>query len=404
MSKLSYQFATRVAALQVNPLREQAKNSQTVDHYIKLTYGYPSNEAFPVDKLAKLSDKIYREHAFDFMQYGESEGIPKLRSQIKARLHKYQALNISDNDLLITSGSTQGMDLVFKLFVNEGDTVLTEEQTFVGAVNAIKSYGGYAQGLPFDDAGCIDTEVLRATLAADTSHQIKLLYLIPTFQNPMGTSMTLEKRQAVYDICKQYQVMIYEDDPYGDLLYTDKTAIPKIKSLDDVGIVIYAGSFSKILAPGSRLGYLLAPTAVFDQLILVKQVADSFSNLYWQYLASQLFEDYDFNKHIEHLRQLYRLKLETMINALRAKCQKNMSFSVPEGGYFVSIKLNDDIDGDAFYDEITQRQVGVIPGNIMSAAGKGYEKYFRLNFTLPTLVEIENGISRIGAAAEAAKK
>lgn len=405
MSEKRYEFATRVAGLLPNPLREQAKHVQEADDYIKLTYGYPSNQAFPVEKLAKISEKIYRDHAFDFMQYGETEGIPRLRAQIKERLAKYQSLDVENNDVLITSGSTQGMDLVFKIFVNEGDIVLTEEQTFVGAVNAIKSYGGTVQGLPFDfSAGSIDTSALKATLEADTEHRIKVLYLIPTFQNPVGTSMPLEKRQEVYDICQAHEVMIYEDDPYGDLLYAEKTAIPKIKSFDQTGNVIYAGSFSKILAPGSRLGYLLAPKDVFDKLVLMKQVADSFANLYWQYLASQLIDDYDFNEHIDYLRQLYKEKMDTMISSLAQKSDDNMGFVVPDGGYFISVKLNDDIETEAFYDELEQRHIGVIPGNIMSAAGSGYEQYFRLNFTLPTLSEIKIGIERISEAAAAAKQ
>ncbi|KAA8369482.1 PLP-dependent aminotransferase family protein [Leuconostoc carnosum] len=404
MSELRYQFASRVSSLIPNPLREQAKHVQRADDYIKLTYGYPSNEAFPIEKLARLSDKIYRQHAVEFMQYGETEGIPRLREQIKARLHQYQDLDVMANDVLITSGSTQGMDLVFKIFVNEGDTVLTEEQTFIGAVNSIKSYGGHAQGLPFDMvSGCIDTGALEATLAADTAHHIKLLYLIPTFQNPIGTSMSFEKRQEVYDICQKHQIMIYEDDPYGDLLYSEIESIPKIKSLDTTGNVIYAGSFSKILAPGSRLGYLLAPKSVFDKLVLVKQVADSFANLYWQYLASQLMDDYDFNEHIDYLRQLYKVKADAMVGALRDYATQNMTFVVPDGGYFISVKLNDDIDPSTFYDALDQHHVGVIPGNIMSAAGQGYERYFRLNFTLPSVEEIETGIKRIAQAATVAK-
>lgn len=404
MSEQSYQFATRVAALQPNSLREQAKHVQIADDYIKLTYGYPSNEAFPVAKLAKISERVYRDHAYDFMQYGESEGIPKLREQIKTRLAAEHRLDVVNNDVLITSGSTQGMDLVFKIFVNEGDVVLTEEQTFVGAVNAIKSYGGQVQGLPFDVArGSIDPDVLAQTLAADVTHKIKLLYLIPTFQNPVGTSMSASDRQRIYDICQAHQVMIYEDDPYGDLLYTDSPALPKIKAFDTSGHVIYAGSFSKILAPGSRLGFLLAPKQVFEKLVLVKQVADSFANLYWQYLASQLIEDDDFNAHIAYLKTIYQVKLAAMVTALRQYGSEDLTFVAPDGGYFVSVKLNDDIDPQQFYDELDRRYVGVIPGNVMSAAGQGYNNYFRLNFTLPTPDTITEGVKRIAAAAAAAK-
>lgn len=404
MSEQQYQFATRVASLQPNTLREQAKQVQIADDFIKLTYGYPSNEAFPVAKLAKISERIYREHAFEFMQYGESEGISKLREQIKTRLAAEQGLDIVNNDVLITSGSTQGMDLVFKIFVNEGDIVLTEEQTFVGAVNAIKSYGGQVQGLPFDiNRGSIDPDVLDQTLAADVTHKIKLLYLIPTFQNPIGTSMSAADRQRIYDICQAHQVMIYEDDPYGDLLYMDTPALPKIKSFDVSGHVIYAGSFSKILAPGSRLGFLLAPKPVFQKLVLVKQVADSFANLYWQYLASQLIEDDEFNAHIAYLKALYQVKMAAMVTALQQYGSEYLSFVAPDGGYFVSVKLNDDIDPTVFYDELDRRHVGVIPGNIMSAAGQGYDQYFRLNFTLPTPETITEGVKRIAAAAAAAK-
>lgn len=400
---MHYQFANRINQLQGSPLRENAKRNMEAKDVISFAYGYPSIDAFPMETLKTISERMYTE--FDpesFLQYGASEGLPELRELVKQRIAKQSAI-ASDDDLMIVSGSTQAMDLVIKVLCNEGDVVLCEEQTFSGAVNAIKGYGAKAVPVPMNvDEECIDTKVLEELLAKDTEHRIKLLYLIPTFQNPLGTSIPLEKRQEIYAIAKKYGLLIFEDDPYGDLLYFGD-AIPKMKSFDTDDLIIYAGSFSKILAPSTRLGFVMAPPAIFEKLVLAKQVSDSHTNFYWQVLLTEFMKNYDFEQHVSYLKELYRKKLTVMLEELAKLPQDAIHYIEPTGGYFICCELAEDVDEEAFLDYLFDHKVIVIPGNIMSVSGKGYEKFFRLNFTKPTIEDIRLGIQQMQDAISFAR-
>ncbi len=394
---MNYRFANRLSQLSTSPLRENAKkNLSPQADTISLAYGYPADDSFPIEKLEKISKELYEGTPARFLQYGPTEGLPELRQLLKKRLSDVLNCGSSEDELLITSGSTQAMDLAVKALCNEGDIVLCEEQTFVGAVNAVKSYGAVPVGLPMMGES-IDTIKLEEVLAKDTEQRIKMIYLIPTFQNPLGTSMPLEKRKEVYQLAQKYQVIIYEDDPYGDLLYEGET-IPKIKTFDTDGLVIYVGSFSKILAPGSRLGFALAPSELLDKMILGKQNSDSHTNFYWQSVATEYIRKYDFEQHILDLRDLYREKFLLMMSCLDKIDPALLNYIRPQGGFFLCCKMGEQIDPQSFYHYLEAKKVFVIPGNMMSVTGIGYEHYFRLNFTNPTEKEIMAGTQIIEEA------
>lgn len=401
---MHYQFANRMNHLEGSPLRENAKKNMEAKDVISFAYGYPSIDAFPMDTLRTISERMYTE--FDpetFLQYGPSEGLPELRKLVKKRIEEQAAID-SDDEVMIVSGSTQAMDLVIKVLCNEGDIVLCEEQTFSGAVNAIKSYGAIPVAVPMNvSEECLDLGALEEILANDSQHRIKLLYLIPTFQNPLGTSIPLEKRKEIYALAKKYGILIFEDDPYGDLLYFGDP-IPKMKSFDTDELVIYAGSFSKILAPSTRLGFVMAPQPIFEKLVLAKQVSDSHTNFYWQVLLTEFMENYHFETHVNYLKELYREKLTVMLAELAKLPSEAIRYIEPTGGYFICCELSDEVDEEAFLDYLFDHKVIVIPGNVMSVAGKGYEKFFRMNFTKPSVEEIQLGIQQMNEAIEYARK
>ncbi|MCH4168663.1 MAG: PLP-dependent aminotransferase family protein [Streptococcaceae bacterium] len=401
---MNYKFANRLSFLQPNPLRENARKNMMHPEVISFAFGFPPEEAFPIEKMAKISKALYElpDHEV-FLQYGDTKGHPMLLEPLAKRLETvYDVYDEQSDDLMIVSGSTQGMDLTVKAFCNEGDIVLMEAQTFSGAVNAVLSYGAIAK--PIEMKGeTIDVEQVESALANDTEGKIKLIYLIPTFQNPLGTSMPLEDRHAIYEIAKKYGVVIYEDDPYGDLLYEGEP-IPRIKSFDTEGLVIYSGSFSKILAPSTRLGFIAASKPIIEKLILGKQSVDSHTNQYWQLIAAKLMTDYDFEAHIDSLRALYREKFEAMIEGLEKINPELLTYIRPTGGYFLCAKLADDVCSVKFNDYLIDHHVAIIPGNVMSVEKKGFEKYFRLNFTKPSIEEIETGMAIINDALKFAVK
>lgn len=399
---MTHNFAKRTTEVQTSPLRENAKKAVADPNTIYFAFGYPPEEAYPVETLRKISDGIYENEQPDsFLQYGLTEGIPGLRELIKERVAKTAQLETKE-DLIITSGATQGIELSIKLFCNEGDIVLCEAQTFLGAVNAAKSYGALVEGIPSTKTSNIDFAYLDKRLSEDINHRIKLIYLIPTFQNPLGTSLTLEERKAVYELAKKYDVVIIEDDPYGDLQYTGKV-IPKIKSFDEDGRVIYLGSFSKILAPSSRLGFMVASNEILEKIILLKQVADSHSNYYWQRVLLSFLKDFEFEEHVAFLKSYYGDKFNQMLEKLKEIPSEYIKFIVPEGGYFINCQIKKGVDIDSFYEYLDKHHVVVIHGNVMSVARKGFEDNFRLNFTRPTEDDIDKGIQIIKEALMASK-
>jgi 2-aminoadipate transaminase len=401
---MTYQFAKRTQQMRRNKLRENAKRNLAGGDNISFAYGYPPTEAFPIATIQTISDEMFAHtDPQRYMQYGPAEGLPALREQLSQRLQTVTKIpQAAKEPVLITSGSTQAFDLAVRTFCDAGDMVLCEAQTFMGAVNNIKSYGAKPVAVPMDmDAQSMDLDVVAHLLDEDRAHRIKMIYVIPTFQNPLGTSMPLSARKRLYALAKAHGTMIFEDDPYGELRY-EGAPIPPLKSLDEDGIVLYAGSFSKILAPGTRLGFILAPDAVMEKLVLNKQCADSFSNYYWQHIVVGFMKDHDFEGHVADLIKLYRRKRDLMERYLDQIDAGLMTYIKPEGGYFLNCHLADTVDPERFYQVLAAKHVSVIPGDIMCVAGVGYEHDFRLNFTMPALADIPVGITAIQDAITSA--
>ncbi len=384
---MEFNFSNRVQSLKPSAIREIFK-SLTNPNVISFAAGNPSPLSFPVDKLKVLADKIFEESAASSLQYGITEGYTPLREQVAERLKSKFNTGRDFDETIIVSGGQQGIDLTCKVLCNEGDTVVCENPSFIGALNAFRSYGVNLKGLDVGDDG-IDPEELENLLKTDK--KVKLIYLIPTFQNPAGITMSLEKRKAVLTVAKKYNVPILEDNPYGELRFAG-TDIPTIKSMDDEGIVIYCGSFSKVLSAGMRVGFLCGHKDVIQKIVVVKQTNDVHTNLFFQMLCSRFISEYGLDDHIAGIKKLYRDNCMTMLSEMDAKFPENVKYTRPEGGLFLWVTMPDSVDMSEFIKKTVAAEVAVVPGATFLPDTGMVSHSFRMNYSMPTKDQIIKGV------------
>ena len=298
-------------SLKPSAIREILKNSSDPS-VIPLSAGNPAPDAFPYEAVRKISQELLQNTPIDALQYGVTEGYTPLRQHLMGYMAQKHHVGTQDDDILITSGAQQVMDLLTKTLLNEGDTVLCEAPSFIGSLNTFRSYRAKLVGIPMEEDG-IDTQKLEEAL--NTEKNVKYLYTIPNFQNPSGITMSLEKRKKVYELCREHNVIILEDNPYGDLRFAGED-VPSIKSLDTEGVVVYAGSFSKVISPGMRVGYAIGPKAVLQKMVVCKQGEDVHSNMWAQIVCHRIMTEYDFEAHLENLRAIYRRKSSILLEAM----------------------------------------------------------------------------------------
>jgi 2-aminoadipate transaminase len=375
--------------LQPSAIREILK--VTADpSVISFAAGNPSPEAFPSRELAELAAGLFASGAASALQYGVSEGYAPLREITAARLREKFGIGSPDDDLIIVSGGQQGVELTAKVLLNEGDTVVCEEPSFIGALNAFRSYGVKLAGVPCGERG-MDMDALAQRLSAEP--RPKLIYTIPTFQNPTGATMPAERRRLLVELAARFDVPLLEDDPYRELRYEGEDA-PALKSLDTGGRVIYCGSFSKVIAPGIRLGYICAPKGLMQKLIVAKQVSDVHSNLFFQALVCEYIKRYDIDAHIGQIRSLYRRKRDLMASLLH----KQFSFTLPQGGLFIWAELPQGLDGFEYCRRAAAKKVAAVPGASFLTDERAASRAIRLNFSLPSFGQIEQGCALLGEA------
>lgn len=384
---MEFNFSNRVQSLKPSAIREIFK-SLTNPNVISFAAGNPSPLSFPVEKLKVLADKIFEESAASSLQYGITEGYTPLREQVAERLKSKFNTGRDFDETIIVSGGQQGIDLTCKVLCNEGDTVVCENPSFIGALNAFRSYGVNLKGLDVGDDG-IDPEELETLLKTDK--KVKLIYLIPTFQNPAGITMSLEKRKAVLAVAKKYNVPILEDNPYGELRFAG-TDIPTIKSMDDEGIVIYCGSFSKILSAGMRVGFLCGHKDLIQKIVVVKQTNDVHTNLFFQMLCSRFISEYGLDDHIAGIKKLYRDNCRTMLSEMDAKFPENVKYTRPEGGLFLWVTMPDSVDMNEFIKKTVAAEVAVVPGATFLPDTGMVSHSFRMNYSMPTKDQIIKGV------------
>jgi 2-aminoadipate transaminase len=296
------------------------------------------------------------------------------------------------DQLIIVSGGQQGMELSTKILTNPGDTVICESPSFIGSINAFKSYDLNLKSVAMDEDGIIP-ESLEAIVKSD--NRVRFLYTIPTFQNPSGRTMSLERRKAVLDIAKKYDFLILEDNPYGDLRYTGED-IPPIKSLDEEGRVIYVGSYSKVLAPGIRIGFVSAHKDIIANMVIAKQVSDVHTNQFFMILAAEYLSKYDLDQHVASVRKLYKGKLDLMADAIARHFPEEVIFHKPDGGLFLWCELPKGYDALGLCKLAGENKVSIVPGRVFEVEKQEVSGTFRMNFSTPSNENIVRGIEILG--------
>lgn len=388
---MEYSFSDRVNSLKPSAIREIFKYAADPE-VVSLSAGNPAPDAFPAKEIAEISADLLSRHPVDALQYGLTEGYAPLRDYLKKYMKDKYGIGSENDRLIITSGAQQVMDLAAKSLCNEGDVVICEAPSFIGSLNSFRSYNARLVGVPVESDG-INTEILEEKLK--TEKNVRFIYVIPNFQNPSGVTMSLEKRKKVYSLAKKYGVMILEDNPYGELRYFGEN-VPAIKSLDTDGIVMYAGSFSKVISPGMRVGWCVAPNPVIQKMVVCKQGQDVHTNMWSQIVIHEYVTKYDFEEHLNYLRELYRKKARFMMDLLDEHLAPYITYDKIDGGLFIMCKLPDNINMLDFCKEAVKRKVCVVPGNAFLTDETEECHTFRVNFSTPTDQQLEKGVKILG--------
>ena len=391
---MEYTFSDRVSNLKPSAIREIFKYAADPS-VVSLSAGNPSPDAFPAKAIEEISARVLRENPISVLQYSITEGYAPLRQHMLDYMKREHNTGSDADDILITTGAQQIMDLCTKALVNEGEVVLVEAPSFIGSLNTFRSYNAKLVGVTVEPDGMSMTE-LEEKLQANPN--AKFIYTIPNFQNPSGVTMSLEKRKKLYALAKQYGVLILEDNPYGDLRYNGES-LPNIKSFDTDGIVIYAGSFSKVISPGMRVAYTIAPKPIFQKLVVCKQGNDVHTNIWSQVVCDEFITKYDFNAHLQMLRDIYTKKAQFCMDLLDKYCAPAITYHKIDGGLFIWCDLPRDVDMPAFCKNAVLNKVCVVPGNAFLVNETDECHSFRINFSTPTDEQLEKGIKILGELA-----
>lgn len=384
---MNYNFSEKLRVMKPSAIREIFKSLGTPGS-ISFAAGNPSPESFPISDIKRLADDILTNQPVTALQYGVTEGYTELRELVSRRLKTVYGIGSCDDDTIIVTGGQQGIELTCKVFCSEGDIVVCENPSFIGALNAFRSLGARLMGVPLCENG-IDTAALEKILSEN--ERVKLLYTIPSFQNPSGITSTLENRRAVYELARRYDIIIIEDNPYGDLRFTGED-VPTYKSFDSDGRVVYCGSFSKILSAGIRIGTLTANKEIVSKIVVAKQVEDVHTNVFFQMVTAKFIKECDLEKHILKIRELYRHKATVMLEALDRYMPKDVSYTRPEGGIFLWCTLPEGIRLSDFVSLAAEKNVFVVPGTAFLPDESEPTRSFRLNYSMPSDSEIDKGI------------
>lgn len=392
---MEYKISNKFKNMKPSAIREIFK-SLGRPGAISFAAGNPSPESFPVDDFKRIANDILTQEPITALQYGITEGYAPLRELVKERLKRVYSIGGESDETIIVTGGQQGIELCCKVMCNEGDVVICENPSFIGALNAFRSLGARLVGVPLNKEG-MDVQALENALKSNPS--TKIIYTIPSFHNPAGITSTLENRKAVYALAQKYDVLIIEDNPYGDLRFSGEN-VPTYKSMDVDGRVVYCGSFSKILSAGIRVGTLTANKELVSKIVVAKQVEDVHTNVFFQMVCYRYIKECDLEAHIEKIRRLYKHKAELMISTLEKYMPKDVSFTRPQGGIFLWCSLPEGMKLSDFIARCSDKNVFVVPGTAFLPNESEPTRSFRLNYSMPTDDEIENGIKIIAQVIE----
>ncbi|AJQ29550.1 PLP-dependent aminotransferase family protein [Pelosinus fermentans] len=385
-------FAKRMKTLRASEIREILKITQR-EEVLSFAGGLPAPELFPVEELKEISIRVLEQMGREALQYSTTEGYKPLREKIAERMNRKFKTSVTADNIVITCGSQQALDLSGKLFLDEGDIVLCESPTYLAAISALKAYGPRFIEVPTDDQGMI-IEELEKIIAAQKS--IKLIYVIPDFQNPTGKTWSLERRRDFMKLVQQYDIPVIEDNPYGELRFENEI-LPSLKSMDRSGKVIFTSTFSKTFCPGLRIGWIAADAEFIEKYVLVKQGADLCTSIRSQMEIAAYMDVFDFETHIEKLVAVYRKRRDVMVEMLNKTMPQGVSFTHPQGGLFLWVELPRHIKSVDLLHDCLKNNVAFVPGDSFFPNG-GVENTFRLNYSNMSEEKIIEGIQRLALA------
>ncbi len=396
-------FASRTSFMSRSTVREILKLTAKPE-VISFAGGLPAPELFPVERIREAADTVLHERGREVLQYSTSEGMPELRSWIAQSL-SHGSFQMSPDNILILSGSQQALDFVGRVLLNERDTVIVENPTYVGMLSAWKPYDLHFSPVATDADGIIMDE-LGALLQRESA---KLLYAIPSFQNPQGTTLSRERRVQLADLLIEHDLPMYEDDPYGELYFTEEK-LPSVLEMEvarrgatsiDECNVIYAGTFSKVLIPGLRVGWVAAAFPVIDKMVQVKQAADLHTSTLSQFITYEVLRDSEFfTQHVMNLRKVYRQRRDLMLSSMAQYFPEEVTWTTPAGGLFTMVTLPDHMNAAHVLQEAIKHNVAFVPGADFFIGNTG-KNTFRLNYSNSREERIVEGIQRIGAVLKA---
>jgi len=387
---MSICFSNRMKGLNASEIREILKITQRPD-IISFAGGLPAPELFPVEELKKVSSYVLENLGEKALQYSTTEGYIPLREKIAARMNHHLKTSLNSDNILILSGSQQGLDFSGKLFIDKGDVILCESPTYLGAINAFKAYEPNIMEIETDEEGMIP-EALE-TLIIKTPN-IKFIYVIPDFQNPTGRTWSYKRRLSLMSLAEKYMIPIVEDNPYGELRFEGEE-LPSLKSLDKKGIVIYLGTFSKIFCPGLLIGWVACNKDFFEKFVLLKQGCDLQTSTRSQIEVSYYMDTYSLDENIAKIKNVYRKRRNIMLKTMDEEFPDNIIYTRPRGGLFTWVTLPSYIDSKELLKICLENQVAFVPGESFFPSG-GKKNFFRMNYSNMPEERIVEGIKRIG--------
>lgn len=387
---MSFNFAKRMDNMKASEIRELLKLTEKPE-IISFAGGLPAPELFPTEEYEKVASTVMKEDGRKALQYGSTEGVPRLREHIVERMKKV-GVEIDPSEVVVTSGSQQGLDFSAKIFINPGDKIICESPSYLGALNAFKAYEPEFIEIDTDDEGMIMEDLEKALKEND---DVKFIYVIPDFQNPSGKTWTIERRKKLVELANEYDVVIVEDNPYGELRFEGEH-LPAVKHYDTEGKVIFLGTFSKIFCPGLRIGWAVANKEILNKFVLVKQGADLQSSTISQMELAKFLDTYDIEEHIETLKEVYGKRRDLMLDTMDKEFPEGVTYTRPEGGLFTWVVLPEHVNARELAEKALAKNVAFVPGGSFYP-NEGKENTFRMNYSNMNEENIVEGVKRLGA-------
>ncbi len=387
---MNLRFSERMMEIKASEIRELLKLTERPD-IISFAGGLPAPELFPTKQMAEISSRVLSEDGKSALQYSTTEGYTPLREIIAKQRMSAAGITANVDNIMITSGSQQGLEFSAKIFIDKGDIIICESPSYLGAINAFKAYQPKFIEITMDNDGMI-IEELEKVLKAHP--EAKMIYTIPDFQNPTGKTMSIARRKRVAELSKIYNIPVIEDCPYGELIFEGEI-YPSIKSFDTAGNVIYLGTFSKTFCPGLRIGWVCAEPEILQKYIIVKQGADLQCSSISQREIALFMQQYNLNEHISKIKTVYKKRRDIMLESIKNYFPKEIEYTHPRGGLFTWVELRSDLDAARILEEALKEKVAFVPGSSFYPNG-GNENHFRLNYSNMNEDLIVEGIKRLG--------